>query len=289
MDLPQGDADACHGFDGNSDLYGIGIRIGVYLSWYTSLTANLWANTFVDELSDTNTLFILSNIVAVTFGASRHAVSSVEAFIVLCIFAGYFFGSWTVAGLRVGAFCTSTASETKFDGRTVRIYKHLYFRFLGGFSVAGFALRLCLVLAAAAFSTWFFFHGADVLRKDMCGYKIFLFGAHPLFGPVRRFLKVYSVLVCVLLGIIYMPAFIYLFIYVMVPVTGMIAMAICCAILCGKEDQLSCGKVCAAAILGGGIVTNLAMAELSLDAESLRTPSGKRLQRCLDMDGYLST
>ncbi|KAH8812416.1 hypothetical protein F5884DRAFT_855713 [Xylogone sp. PMI_703] len=90
----------CYGFEGNGDLYGIGIRVGVYLSWFATLIANAFVQSRVSDLSDTNTLFILSNLIALIYASSKQTIQSVESFIVMNMFLGYFFSVWSVAGMR---------------------------------------------------------------------------------------------------------------------------------------------------------------------------------------------
>ncbi|KAK3363783.1 hypothetical protein B0T25DRAFT_446025 [Lasiosphaeria hispida] len=176
MDTPElQPPDACYGFEGNSDLYGIGIRIGVYLSWAASVVAALLADrhhNIVDELSDVNTTFILANVIAVIFSAAQRTISSTSD----------------------GIF--------PVDPR-----KTLWFRFNDSFSRAGSLMRFGIALATASFSAWFAFVGADTLRGEECDYPVFLFGSYSLFGPVRTFLKLYSVLVCIVLGLTYTPVF----------------------------------------------------------------------------------
>jgi hypothetical protein len=137
-------------------------------------------------------------------------ISSVEAFILLAVFVGYFFGVLSIVGVRTGAFYTSekkTLHKTSDGIFPVDPRKTLWFRFNDSFSRAGSLMRFGIALATASFSAWFAFVGADTLRGEECDYPVFLFGSHSLFGPVRTFLKLYSVLVCIVLRLTYTPVF----------------------------------------------------------------------------------
>jgi hypothetical protein len=65
--------DTCTPFEGNSDLYGLGIRIGVYLQWIS-----VWINLLLDPESaqatyDANSTFVFAIIIATVIAAQRDA------------------------------------------------------------------------------------------------------------------------------------------------------------------------------------------------------------------------
>lgn len=53
-------------FDGNSDEYGLGIRLGVYLQWIASHIANqnVYAKEVIGVFLDTNTIFLMALLIA---------------------------------------------------------------------------------------------------------------------------------------------------------------------------------------------------------------------------------
>ena len=59
-------SEACSVYVGNSDAYGLGIRLDIYLQWTTSVTTK-WVFTDRDRLRDVlneNAIFILSVFIA---------------------------------------------------------------------------------------------------------------------------------------------------------------------------------------------------------------------------------
>lgn len=54
----------CPGFEGNPDLYGLGIRIGVYLQWYSTLLCITVDPGTSAETYTANALFIFAIMVA---------------------------------------------------------------------------------------------------------------------------------------------------------------------------------------------------------------------------------
>src|SRR4051812_25170410 len=50
----------CSGFEGNPDLYGLGIRVGVYLQWFSGIIAHSFHADSVPDLLGTNTIFLMA-------------------------------------------------------------------------------------------------------------------------------------------------------------------------------------------------------------------------------------
>jgi uncharacterized membrane protein YvlD (DUF360 family) len=95
---PTGD---CAGFEGNPDLYGLGIRTGVYLQWYSS-----WLSISVEprtaaETHTANTVFMFAIVVAVLRSIRSGNIRPVEAWLMLQICLGYVFTVVSIFGLRL--------------------------------------------------------------------------------------------------------------------------------------------------------------------------------------------
>ena len=77
-------------FDGNTDMYGLGIRIGFYLQWYAGGFASWLALSEVVELRLTNSVFIaatfLALLIQVILDVSNLQV--VEVYIILLLTFG---------------------------------------------------------------------------------------------------------------------------------------------------------------------------------------------------------
>ena len=78
--------------DGNSDFYGIGIRIGFYLQWYSGILASHIAKKEVPSLRLTLGLFIAANILALIAEVIQNPsdLQVAEIYIILLITSGYY-------------------------------------------------------------------------------------------------------------------------------------------------------------------------------------------------------
>ena len=75
-------------FEGNPDLYGIGIRLGLYLQWYS--TPILWlANTGIDDtLLESYCVFVLALVVSLIVSTVEESAQKVDLFILSYILYG---------------------------------------------------------------------------------------------------------------------------------------------------------------------------------------------------------
>jgi hypothetical protein len=77
--------------EGNSDFYGLGIRIGIYLQWVTALLAN-WSSTgAISGNLETNTVFLLAVLVAIIVSTVQEDVQSAELIVLLQLAFGFVF------------------------------------------------------------------------------------------------------------------------------------------------------------------------------------------------------
>ena len=94
--------DTCQGLPGNSDLYGLGIRIGIYLQWTSSLLTNTFLPDGAADLLDANSIFLFAVFIATANATSSpEALHPVEAFIMLALCFGYLLSVLSVTGLRL--------------------------------------------------------------------------------------------------------------------------------------------------------------------------------------------
>jgi hypothetical protein len=149
---------------GNPDIYGLGIRLGLYLLWVATIFTY---ECFEDEISnaiDTNLIFFFSISIATFVLSTQSPKPYVEEIYILLIL--FFGGFW------------SLAFPSKF----------------GSFSVFGITVRLYLCAAMASYAIWFWFDGMDSFRQQPCGSQAFLFAKVALFGRARIFFKIASVI-----------------------------------------------------------------------------------------------
>ncbi|KAI9748866.1 MAG: hypothetical protein M1835_001692, partial [Candelina submexicana] len=158
------------GFPGNSDIYGAGIRVGIY----TQALAVGFANYFVLHearvLRSLNTLFMFTMFVGTLFlSRAPSQTYAVEAFILIQItFIIYFVGVINVSryGRRAWKFSLERLLITEFTYWGMLIY-----------------------------NLWFWWIGLDRMQKTPCGtFILFLAWKVNLYGWIRRAYKVLSIL-----------------------------------------------------------------------------------------------
>jgi len=91
----------CGTFPGNSDLYGFGIRLGVYLQWISSWLVQILSPNGVMATHDSNSIFVLAIVIALTTATAQNTIQPTEAYIMLLICFGYFFTVLSFLGVRV--------------------------------------------------------------------------------------------------------------------------------------------------------------------------------------------
>lgn len=73
------------GFEGNSDFYGLGIRIGVYLQWLASLVSFVWVPSQTGPIGAANMAFLLAIFIAM-FMATYHSACTFGAEIIIVLY-----------------------------------------------------------------------------------------------------------------------------------------------------------------------------------------------------------
>ena len=93
----------CTGFEGNPDIYGLGIRTGVYLQWFSSWLCMTLNPESAQELHAANSIFVFAIIIAAVVAATSDEdhFRPVEAYIVVQICFGYLLTVLSVLGLRL--------------------------------------------------------------------------------------------------------------------------------------------------------------------------------------------
>ena len=93
---------ACDGFEGNDDFYGLGIRIGIYLQWISSLLTSLLLPTGTSDYMDTNSIFLFAVFIATATATTRNGgLHPAEAFIMLQLCFGFLLSVLSVSGFRL--------------------------------------------------------------------------------------------------------------------------------------------------------------------------------------------
>jgi hypothetical protein len=160
------------GFAGNSDIYGLGIPLGLYLQWVSAVHSKryLASPESILELTRTDTVFLLaiSIATAVLSSGSIGEPRAVEILIMLHIFFGDIYIVWYDKDVRIN-----------HENRQ---------------STAGVTLRITMITCMSVLGVWFWFTGLDKFVPAPCASFAFLFARVALDGRARIFYKVASVI-----------------------------------------------------------------------------------------------
>ncbi|KAK7529011.1 uncharacterized protein IWZ02DRAFT_505328 [Phyllosticta citriasiana] len=93
----------CPAGPGNGDLYGLGIRLGIYLQWLASHITHTVSPASAAATHDANSVFLLAILIALTTGTARRSkwIRAEEAYIVLLVAWGFVGTVVGVAGVRL--------------------------------------------------------------------------------------------------------------------------------------------------------------------------------------------
>jgi hypothetical protein len=163
-------------FAGNSDAYGLGIRLGVYLQWLGSHIANrtYYARDSIGNLLDTNAIFLSALLVATwLLSVRKDETYAVEIAILLYLMWGTLGSVFTIRGYR-----TVLAPANKYQKP---------------FSLLGAQMRALLSMATSSFSIWFWFAGAKSLKATSCVPYVFFFARVHLLGWARIIYQIASI------------------------------------------------------------------------------------------------
>lgn len=120
------------------DLYGLGVRLGVYFQWWSGWVAN---NFVVDEISgalDANAIFLFALIISLVSSTRTDDMTLMDGFIMLMLCAGTVWSVLSLWGYRTCVY----RKEEHHDG----------IKRFGGF---GTHLRLLLGTSVCCYALWF--------------------------------------------------------------------------------------------------------------------------------------
>ncbi|RYP09342.1 hypothetical protein DL765_008488 [Monosporascus sp. GIB2] len=163
------------GFEGNSDLYGLGVRLGIYVQWATSVLAEHLYEPAISECRDVNTTFqiaMLAGLMLITTNVNTETLA-VEGYVTLL----FCFASAWLAGLQALSATRISRSTGIVESRTQNA------RRIGD---------LLLSIAVCSYGVWFLTRALDGLPRTnaTCPEVVFFFAAVPLYGWFRALLTV---------------------------------------------------------------------------------------------------
>jgi hypothetical protein len=146
---------------GNSDMYGLGIRLGYYLQWLTTIAAAWIAPSEVPSLRLANFFFVSATLLALLVQVALGNPEAVEIYIILLFTVG---GSLYLTPAYVWRFCVGMRAQwdpfrVPKAPRPSRMFSNLY-------SV--------LLLVASCFHIWFWTLGISKYSNNACDFYGFL-------------------------------------------------------------------------------------------------------------------
>lgn len=91
----------CPNIEGNSDFYGLGIRIGIYLQWFSSWISNSVNPSGAATNHDTNTIFLCALLIATAVAFADGSLQLAEKYVLLLLSSGFFCTVLSFLGLRL--------------------------------------------------------------------------------------------------------------------------------------------------------------------------------------------
>ncbi|EXJ89136.1 hypothetical protein A1O3_02200 [Capronia epimyces CBS 606.96] len=142
---------------GNSDYYGLGVRMGIYSAWLTSWFANNFLPEEIIGSLETNSIFLLALFATVFFySVQKNGIRVVDVLVIHQLCIGFLFSVMSLWGYRTMYYRTEGPG-----GR----------RHFGGF---GTHFRLVLMGMITSYGVWFWVEGvedglSDCDRRRNCG------------------------------------------------------------------------------------------------------------------------
>ncbi|KAK5016675.1 hypothetical protein LTR16_001586 [Cryomyces antarcticus] len=180
-------------FDGNSDMYGLGIRIGFYLQWYSGILASILAPSELPGLRFAKALFIAATFLALLILTIQNplGLQVAEVYIILLLtFGSYLF------------FVPLYLWRIFICGRTHLDPTRFPVVFTGAFYSV---LNFMLLVAVTAFQLWFWIARVPQLADQGCRSYGFIFTKVPLDAKavIVVNLVLYSLLLLVCLFVLF--------------------------------------------------------------------------------------
>jgi hypothetical protein len=129
--------------------YGLGVRLGVYCTWFQSLLANTMMPREISASLDRNAIFLFTLLVAMIKCSATQMILQIDGLILAHLSGGYVFGILSIWEYR-------TCHYAEEGPRAIRRY--------GGF---GTHLRLFVTLAICTWVLWFWISGITGMLDTM--------------------------------------------------------------------------------------------------------------------------
>ncbi|KAI7777898.1 hypothetical protein LA080_002950 [Diaporthe eres] len=158
--------------EGNSDFYGLGIRLGIYLQWITTLLAHLFFDESIPGNLELNCVFLVAVSAGTLVATRAGTIRPAECLVLLHLCFGFIFSILSIWGHRI---------DMKF-------------------SLAGSSFRLALATAISAYAVWFWFRGRELFVQDACQTFTIIVVPKVFLDPIGTFYKAQSSVVLAVYG-----------------------------------------------------------------------------------------
>jgi hypothetical protein len=163
------------GFDGNSDMYGLGIRVGVYVQTAATIIATSHKRKTASDLVKVGGLFQFAALVAlIQQTVNNEKLYAVEALVT------YLF-CFTSTGVNLAEPIDKVQSQNRLEQITLPSLVAM--------------MRQTTLLGLDCYQTWFWFTGLDKLERTPCKTETFFLARVDAHGRFRTFAKIWSVFI----------------------------------------------------------------------------------------------
>lgn len=152
------------GFAGNADLYGFGVRLGLYLQWAATITANIFLPAEASNMRTINGCFQLALLIGLVYTTVTNP-NLFAAEVVVILFFG--FGSTSTLQFPKNAQAQATA--------------------------IGAICRWVIFSGFVAYSIWFWWVGKTTMAWNPCSRSIFFIGKTDIYGWFEILAKIITV------------------------------------------------------------------------------------------------
>lgn len=122
--------------NGDSDMYGLGIRIGFYLQWYGAILASWIAPSEINAMRFSNSLFVAATFLALIVQTAKSELQPVEIYIVLLLTFGYYLYFVPLFLWRLVTGCSPLLDPSRWPRKKQgAVFSVLNFMLLGSVSV----------------------------------------------------------------------------------------------------------------------------------------------------------
>ncbi|KAJ4287720.1 hypothetical protein N0V90_012424 [Kalmusia sp. IMI 367209] len=151
-------------FEGKSDMYGLGIRLGFYFQWVGAILARIMAPSEIRSLTFSNDLFVAAAFLALIISTANdvYSLEPVETYIVLLLMFGVYLVLVPIYIWRLLTACDPYWDPTRYP----RVN-------LGAVSAN---LSFILLIGILVFQYWFWFDRVPDLDHRNCQQYGFVFG-----------------------------------------------------------------------------------------------------------------